>query len=229
MEKGNFPREQMLCTKTIYNYIDKGLMRIRNYNLPEKVSRRPKLKRVRENKNLLGRSIEERPAIDDKLEFGHQEADLVIGQKTNNDEALLTLLERQTRKYILVKIAGKTAAAVMDGFEKVRKYFGSKFSDVFKSITTDNGSEFTELSNLEKGSKTLVYYAHPYSSWEKGSNERHNRLVRRFIAKGERISDYSIDAIERIEDWCNNLPRKILGYKTPDELFEAKLDEIYSA
>lgn len=88
-------------------------------------------------------------------------------------------LERQTRKYILVKIAGKTAAAVMDGFEKVRKYFGSKFSDVFKSITTDNGSEFTELNNLEKDSKTLVYYAHPYSS-------------------------------------C-------------DELFEAKLDEIYSA
>lgn len=229
MEKGYFLREQMLCTKTIYNYIDKGLMRIRNYNLPEKVSRRPKLKRVRENKKLLGRSIEERPDIDDKLEFGHWEADLVIGQKTNNDEALLTLLERQTRKYILVKIDGKTASAVMDGFEKVRKYFGSKFSDVFKSITTDNGSEFTELSNLEKGSKTLVYYAHPYSSWEKGSNERHTRLVRRFIAKGERISDYGIDAIERIEDWCNNLPRKILGYKTPDELFEAKLDEIYSA
>ena len=127
------------------------------------------------------------------------------------------------------KIAGKTAAAVMDGFEKVRKYFGSKFSDVFKSITTDNGSEFTELSNLEKDNKTLVYYAHPYSSWEKGSNERHNRLVKRFIAKGERISDYGIDAIARIEDWCNNLPRKILGYKTPNELFEAKLDEIYSA
>lgn len=229
MGKGYFPREQMLCSKTIYNYIDKGLMRIRNHHLPEKVSRRPKLKRVRENKKLLGRSIEERPDIDDKLEFGHWEADLVIGQKTNNDEALLTLLKRQTRKYILVKIDGKTAAAVMDGFEKVRNCFGPQFSDVFKSITTDNGSEFTELSNLEKDNKTLVYYAHPYSSWEKGSNERHNRLVRRFIAKGERISDYGIDAIARIEDWCNNLPRKILGYKTPDELFEAKLDEIYSA
>lgn len=164
----------MLCTKTIYNYIDKGLMRIRNHNLPEKISRRPKLKRVRENKKLLGRSIEERPNIDNKLEFGHWEADLVIGQKTNNNEALLILLERQTRKYILVKIVDKTVAAVMDGFEKVRKYFGSKFSDVFKSITTDNGSEFTELRNLENDNKTLVYYAHPYSSWEKGSNERHN-------------------------------------------------------
>lgn len=149
-------------------------MRIRNHNLPEKISRRPKLKRVRENKKLLGRSIEGRPNIDNKLEFGHWEADLVIGQKTNNNEALLTLLERQTRKYILVKIAGKTVAAVMDGFEKVRKYFGPNFSDVFKSITTDNGSEFTELRNLENENKTLVYYDHPYSSWEKGSNERHN-------------------------------------------------------
>ena len=72
--------------------------------------------------------------------------------------------EKLILKYILVKIAGKTAAAVMDGFEKVRKYFGFKYSDVFKSITTYNGSEFTELSNLEKDSKTLVYYAHPYSS-----------------------------------------------------------------
>ena len=66
--------------------------------------------------------------------------------------------------------------------------------------TPDKGSEFTELSNHEKDGKTLVYYAHLYSSWEKGSNERHNYLVRRFIAKGERISDYGIDAIARIED-----------------------------
>ena len=223
-----FPRKAMLCTKTIYNYIDKGLMRIRNHHLPEKISRKPKREQVRKNKRELGRSIEERPDIDNKLEFGHWEVDLVIGQKDKSDEALLTLLERHTRKYMLVKIAGKTASAVMDGFAKVKDYFGNKFSDVFKTITTDNGSEFAELSKLEEASKTLVYYAHPYASWEKGSNERHNRLVRRFIAKGKRISDYGLDAVARIEDWCNNLPRKILGYKTPDELFEAKLDEIYA-
>lgn len=226
--KEYFSREQMLCTKTIYNYIDKGFMKIRNHNLPEKISRKTKHERVRKNKKVLGRSIEERPDIDDKLEFGHREADLVIGQKDKSDEALLTLLERHTRKYMLFKIAGKSASAVMEGFAKVKDYFGSKFSDVFKAITTDNGSEFADLSKLEEASATLVYYAHPYSSWEKGSNERHNRLVRRFIAKGKRISDYGLDAIVRIEDWCNNLPRKILGYKTPDDLFEAKLDEIYA-
>lgn len=129
---------------------------------------------------------------------------------------------------MLIKIANKSANAVWERFTKVRDYFGSKFSEVFKTITTDNGSEFAELSKLEEVSHTLVYYAHPYSSWEKGSNERHNRLIRRFIAKGKRISDYGIDAIARIEDWCNNLPRKILRYKTPNEMFEAKLDKIYS-
>lgn len=116
----------------------------------------------------------------------------------------------------------------MDGFAKVIEYFGSKFSEVFKTITTDNGSEFAELSRIEAVSDTLVYYAHPYSSWEKGSNERHNRLVRRFIAKGKRISDYGLDAIAKIEDWCNYLPRKILCYKSPDDLFESKLDGIYA-
>lgn len=228
LAKGYFPRESMLCAKTIYNYIDKVLMLIRNHYLPEKVSRKPRCKRVNENKKILGRSIEERPDIDNRLEFGHWKADLVIGQKDKADEALLTLLERQTRKYILVKIAAKTASAVMDGFAKVIEYFGSKFSEVFKTITTDNGSEFAELSRLEAVSDTLVYYAHPYSSWKKGSNERHNRLVRRFIAKGKRISDYGLDAIAKIEDWCNYLPRKILGYKRPDDLFESKLDEIYA-
>lgn len=129
---------------------------------------------------------------------------------------------------MLIKIANKSAKAVWERFTKVRDYFGSKFSEVFKTITTDNSSEFAELSKLEEVSHTLVYYTHPYSSWEKGSNERHNRLIRRFIAKGKRISDYGIDAIARIEDWCNNLPRKILRYKTPNEMFEAKLDKIYS-
>ena len=161
-----------------------------------------------------------------KQEF-FDNAYLAFGADTER-KALLTLLERHTRKYMLVKIAGKTASAVMDGFAKVKDYFGNKFSDVFKTITTDNGSEFAALSKLEEASETLVYYAHPYASWEKGSNERHNRLLRRFIAKGKRISDYGLEAIARIEEWCNNVPRKILGYKTPDELFEAKLDEIYA-
>lgn len=74
-----------------------------------------------------------------------------------------------------------------------------------------------------------VYFTHPYSSYEKGTNEKHNGLIRRFIPKGRRISDYDLNDIAFIEEWMNTLPRKILGYKTPEELFEKQLDEIYAA
>ena len=100
---------------------------------------------------------------------------------------------------------------------------------MFRTITTDNGSEFARLSELETGTSTKVYFTHPYTSCEKGAVENHNGLIRRFIPKGKRISDYSDDDILAVELWANSLPRKILGYKTPDEAFEAEMDAIYSA
>jgi len=74
----------------------------------------------------------------------------------------------------------------------------------------------------------LVYFAHPYTSCEQGSVERNNGLIRRFIPKGKQIDSYSDEQISQIEIWCNSLPRKLLGYRTPDDLFENELDWIYS-
>ena len=108
-----------------------------------------------------------------------------------------------------------------------RTEFGH-WDDIFKTITTDNGSEFSLLSGLEELSKTLAYFAHPYTSCKKGSVERHNGLIRRFIPKGRRIDSYSDEQICQIEVWYNSLPRKILGYSTPDELFEDELNRIYT-
>ena len=126
------------------------------------------------------------------------------------------------------KIPGKTAAAVAIGLSALREEYGNGFSKVFKTITSDNGSEFAELSNLEENSDTLVYFTHPYTSSERGTNECHNGLIRRFVPKGSRIDGYSIDDIAFVGDWCNTLPRKILGYATPEELFEQQLDKIYA-
>lgn len=84
------------------------------------------------------------------------------------------------------------------------------------------------MSTLESETDTKVYFTHPYSSFEKGTNERQNNLIRRFIPKGKRISDYSSPDISFIEDWMNNLPRRILNYKTLEELFEMHLDQIYA-
>ncbi len=226
---GRFERYQMVCTKTLYNYIDLGLLDVKNTDLSIKLRRNTKSTRVKKHKKKLGSSISERPIdINSRTEFGHWEIDTVIGEKSNNDNVLLTILERKTRYAIVLNIVSKTANAVMDAFSRLRSLFGEQFSQVFKTITGDNGSEFADLSTIESETDTKVYFTHPYSSFEKGTNERHNGLIRRFIPKGKRISDYSSDDIAFIEEWMNTLPRRILNYKTPEELFEIYLDKIYS-
>lgn len=222
-----FSKEKMVCTKTLYNYVDAGLIGIRNIDLPLKVKRTIKTARIKRNKKHLGTCISERPSnINDRSEFGHWEIDTVIGSKSNSDAVLLTMTERMTRKEIIRKLPGKTAEAVQNALHKLIDEAGPHFSKVFKSITADNGSEFAQLSSLESDTDTKVYFAHPYTSCERGTNERHNGLIRRFIPKGSHISQYSLGAIARIQIWCNTLPRKILGYLTPDEVFEDRLREI---
>jgi transposase, IS30 family len=225
---GAFSSRDVVCTKTLYNYVDQGLLDIHNYDLPEKLKRNTKLHRIRKNKKKLGRSIEERPKeINRRNEFGHWECDLVLGHKSKDDEVLLTLSERMSREFLILRIPDKTSVSVMQAFKELQRQYSEHWNDIFKTITTDNGSEFADLSNLEKASNTLVYYAHPYTSCDKGTVERHNGLIRKFIPKREAIANYSLQDIINIETWCNSLPRKILAYHTPDEIFERELDLIY--
>lgn len=128
----------------------------------------------------------------------------------------------------MIRVPGRDPNGVMAALEAVRSQYSEHWDDIFKTVTTDNGSEFSMLSGLEDFSKTLVYFAHPYASCEKGSVERHNGLIRRFIPKGKRIDSYSDEQIAQIETWFNSLPRKLLAYRTPDDLFEDELDRIYS-
>ncbi|MGG3856039.1 IS30 family transposase, partial [Caldifermentibacillus hisashii] len=102
-------------------------------------------------------------------------------------------------------------------------------SEILKTITSDNGSEFAELSLSVQDEKTTVYFTHPYCSSERGTNERHNGLIRRFIPKGKAISSVSDVTITYAENWCNSLPRRILGYKTPEECFQEELSRLASS
>lgn len=189
-----------LCTKTIYNYIDLGLIRIKNHHLPLKLRRKTKRSAIRRDKKIPGDSISNRPEyINDRKEFGHREIDTVIGSKSKNDKALLTLVERKSRNMLVRKIPCRNAGSVMAELKQIRKEFGSEFSRVFKSITCDNGSEFSDLTNIEiSGAK--VYFTHPYSAFERGTNERHNGLLRKFIPKGKAISQCSREVIGMPED-----------------------------
>ena len=227
LQSGMFRREEIVCTKTLYNYVDMGFLPIKNIDLPEKLRRKKKSSKIRENKRIFGSSIEERPVYK-RNTFGHWEADSVIGSKKKEEACILTIVERQTRMAIWIKVDDHSAESVMKAFELTLKSYGEKARDVFKTVTTDNGSEFARLAELdEQGIK--AYFAHPYSSWEKGTNECHNKMLRRFIPKGKSINDYPAEEILFFADIINCLPRKILGYQTPEQLFEQQLDKIYSS
>lgn len=99
---------------------------------------------------------------------------------------------------------------------------------MFKTITVDNGAEFADFAQIEKYG-TKVYFAHPYTSWERAQNERHNGLLRRYVPKGISIENFSDEDILWAADALNSLPRKNLGYCTPEELFEAFLDIVCAA
>ena len=149
----------------------------------------------------------------------------MIGQKSN-DSALLTMTERKTRDELIFKIPEKSSSAVNQTLANLKSLYGKRLNEVIRSITADNGSEFSELSSIAQDWNIEVYYAHPCSSWERGTNERHNGLLRRFIPKGKAINDLQSGTIERIQSWVNRLPRKILGYKTPEQCFLEELQKI---
>jgi len=217
-----------ICTKTLYNYIDAGLLSgISNKNLWEKRHKKKRGYKVvsRVNtKNKDCRSIEERPKrINNRVEYGHWEGDTVKGPQRAKT-SLFTLTERKTREQIIVKVEQGTQEAIKAAIDGLETRHGNDFKIKFKSITFDNGVEFLGWKSLEisllkpEERRTMIYFAHSYSSWERGTNENQNRMIRRFVPKGVDIADFSNEDIQQIEDWMNNYPRKILGYKTANQV-----------
>ena len=146
---------------------------------------------------------------------------LVVG---SGHSCLQVLTERKTRKELIFKIPNKAQENIKRILDMLENKLKDSFKNIFKSITSDNGAEFLDQKGIEnsclvKGQKrTTCYYAHPYSSWERGSNENANRLIRRFIPKGSNIDKYSDKKIKEIEDWINNYPRNI-GYRTANQMY----------
>lgn len=219
--------EGMICTKTLYNYVEAGIFAgISNDNLWEK--RKKKKRRYKpigrvSRTNRFCRSIEKRPKVAEKREeYGHWEGDTVKGPQ-GSTASLLTLTERKSREEIIVWLENASQDAIKRAIDGLEKEYGQVFKEKFKSITFDNGSEFLgwqllEISMLSRKRRTTIYFAHSYSSWERGTNEVHNRIIRRFIPKGTNLALWNQEEISRIQDWMNNYPRKILGYRTPKQV-----------
>ena len=216
--------EGMISTKTLYNYIDAGIFSgITNETLWEKRKRKKnKYRQVRRVSltNRKGKSIEKRPEkANDRIEYGHWEGDCVKGPQ-GRTTSLFVLTERKSLEEIIIKIERTTQEEIKKAIDDLEKKYGSRFKLKFKSITFDNGVEFLNWKSLElsvlnpKKKRTVIYFAHAYSAWERGSNEVQNKMIRRFIPKGTDIHEIEEKEIENIQDWMNNYPRKKLGYKT---------------
>ena len=119
----------------------------------------------------------------------------------------------------------------MLGVERLEGRWGVMFKSVFKSITVDNGTEFAYCEELERsvigaGKRTKLYYCHPYSSWERGTNEVTNRMVRRKVPKGINFDARTDEEIQAVENWVNKYPRRIHGYRSAGQLFNEEIKRI---
>ena len=144
----------------------------------------------------------------------------------------MTLLERVTKKYIVIEMKEHTNQCVKEGIDRLEEKYGKHFKEIFKSMTTDNAHEFLNYDNIEKSKRnkeerrTIVYYADPYSAWQKGMNENCNGILRRFIPKGTDLNKITTEQLEKIIKKINGKPRAILDYQTADELFDKEIRKI---
>ncbi len=224
-----------ISVRTLYRYIDEGIfLKLTNKHLPIKGKRKNKNKQVRVQKRAsAGQSIEKRPEeIETRETFGHWEMDTVKGKRGKTKSCMLVLTERKTRDEIIFKLKDQKAESVVDAIDRLERKWGDMFSKVFRSITVDNGVEFSDYEGLERSAikegekRTFVFYCHPYSSWERGTNENQNRLIRRHIPKGEDFDEKQDQDIKYIEDWINNYPRGIFDFRTSADLFKEELAKL---
>ena len=207
-----------VSTNTIYDGIRKGYLEVstKDRKRMKDKSRRCRVERNKIPESKKDRSIELRPDyINNRKEFGHFEMDLVLGKQGKDKECLLTLTERKTRFEIVIKLNNKSSSEVIRAVKSMKENLKGYSSEIFKSITTDNGSEFSRYEEIEKILGTMIYFCHPGASYEKGTNERHNGMLREYIPKGSDISKYSAEDLDRIVSKLNDLERKKLKYYTP--------------
>ena len=187
-----------VCLTTLYNYFNKHFIKLKKLDMPYN-----KIKKVKQGDI-----------------YGHWEMDTVQGQKKKKG-CILVLSERKTRQELLFKLDNKQCASVwntlQDNWDKLKHHI--------KTITCDNGVEFStncELSNNEliEFVRTNLYYCHPYRSGERGTNENQNKLIRRFYPKGVDLSNVTQEELNKIQDFMNNMPRKIFNGLSSNQFLE---------
>jgi len=225
--KDNYPNDPIMSIshESIYRYIytrpqaslNKKLIKLL---VRKKIHRRPPKKRRGTGSKILNQvSIDNRPKhIELRNEIGHWEGDLIIGK--NHKSAIGTIVERKSRYTIIIKLKSKKSEEVAKMFSKKLNQLNSLFK---KTMTYDNGIEMAKHEKITQKTGMKIYFAHPYSSWERGTNENTNGLIRRYLPKGTDFNKINEKMLQIIQEKLNNRPRKIIGYKTPKEILDSEL------
>lgn len=204
-------------TSTIYYWIHKGYLLDGNMNILRRKGKFEKVKEYRRaGKFEIGRTIRKRPKeVYKRATVGDWEGDTVVG-KHGTKPCFVTLLERKSRLYLAGFMPNRATETVCDKIIEITGDIPKKF---IRTITVDRGKEFTNWRTLEKRLGCKTYFADPYCSWQKGSNENSNGLLREFFPKGEDLTNTSPEKLLRALYLINNRPRKCLDYRTPNEVF----------
>lgn len=222
--------DTQICETTLYNYIYRGVfLNVTKDHLLYKGERRKEPEETQTWASApKGATIEERPReVWSRQTFGHWEMDSLMGG-TGTEAALLVLTERYSRLGIVIRVPDHTAESVVAALDYLERRMGRMtFRRIFRTITVDNGSEFADYDGMErsyrclKRRRTRIFYCHPYSPNERGSNENMNRILRRFFPKGISFDDVTQAEVTRAMEWMNNYPRKILGWKSANAIFQS--------
>lgn len=196
--------------RTMYNYVRSDATKIQPHDLLHMVSRKRNRKKIdKKNKRILGTSIEQRPDYINKREkFGHYEGDTIVDGLHNS---MLAKTERLSRFFILRKLPRHTAEEVEKAEVELKKQYFQL------STTYDNGSEFYRRAGHDNENHKS-YFTHPSSPYEKGSTENNNGIARRHWPKGTNLANIPDEEVRRVENHINNMPRKVLGYRTAKEV-----------
>ena len=161
--------------------------------------------------------IDARPeAVSMRQQYGHWEADFIVSGKNYGTSSLLVLHERVSRYTLVRKLDGRTIKEVEDALVAMTSAIGP-----FKTLTIDNDIAFARHFKLSEIVGAPIFFTHPYHSWEKGGVENANRLIRRYVPKGCDISKFTHQEIQDVQNWMNDMPRKVLDYATANEFYES--------
>jgi IS30 family transposase len=211
--------------ETIYKYVymDKaqGGTLYKNLRCQKKKRKRYASGQQRRGQIVNRRPIQTRPAsVESRRQVGHWEGDTVIGVR--HQQAIVTAVERKSGFTVLQKVSHKTAEEVSDALVEGL----SPFDKLVKTITYDNGKEFAAHAVVDQALGSTAYFADPFASWQRGSNENLNGLLRQYIPKKRPLSTVTEEELKMIQDLLNHRPRKRLGFKTPHQVFHAALKRV---